>query len=630
MGVRGFIILGLMAAFFSGCGGCDDSPLSKICPNPVPCMVWQNDSSTRIVTGNVSTPGQCQAGITEYEPKTCAVSCVGYTGPSDEVCDGIDNDCDGTIDEGFDADRDGFTSCEGDCDDGSYGINPAAPETCNGIDDDCDGETDEDLVMTCWTGLPGANLGPNSRCREGYSECINGKWSACAEQVFKTKEICNGIDDDCDGVIDEPVFSSCGPRNTLGVCTHGDQVCSDDETYCVNATYSSPEVCDGLDNDCDGVADENLERLCQTACGVGEETCQMGEWVGCDAPQPAYELCDGIDNDCDGSVDEGCLCSLGEATVCRENVFDQATGDLINCGLGITLCSESGLWGPCYFFSIDAETCNDWDDDCDGVVDGMTEACGDPNLAGHGECRLGTRTCTAGMLGDCEGAVVPTDEVCDGLDNDCDDEVDEDLDPHARVDIVFAVDGSGSMCGVMNALLQGIGSYVADFQGTEHRFALVVFPGPGFQNPYELLTPGLVDITAFQSALSGLTCNYPGDEPSYDVAYDLASPSDPIGIGWRTGTSSAAYPYIILVADEQPQTWRALMQPGIANQMADCRVGECVPGDAYEIFVITPNIYWGGWDQITFNEPERLIELYPPDADRYTSILRDIFTNVCL
>lgn len=632
MRVRGFIFFSLVTAFLSGCGGCDDSLLSKICPNSIPCMVWQDGSSVRIETGKISLAGECRAGMTEYEPGTCAMSCTGFIGVTEEVCDGLDNDCDGSIDEDFDLDTDSVTTCAGDCDDGDSKIFPLAVETCNGIDDDCDGDIDEDLIMSCWTGGVGANLGPNSRCKEGYTECINGKWSVCAEQVFKTRESCNGIDDDCDGEVDEVVHGICGPRQTLGACAFGDQVCSDDEeTYCVNAIYPSLEVCDGVDNDCDGVIDEGLRQLCQTACGVGEETCQTGQWVNCDAPQPAFELCDGIDNDCDGSIDEDCLCSLGEATICRENVIDQATGDLINCGIGITLCNESGLWGPCYFFSIDEETCNAWDDDCDGTVDGMTTPCGDPSLAGHGECRLGARQCVDGNFGDCEGAVVPLDEVCDGLDNDCDDEVDEDLDPHSRVDIVFAVDGSGSMCSVMNALLQGIGNYVADFQGTEHRFALVVFPGPGFRNPWELLTPGLVDITTFQTALSNLACTYPGGEPSHDVAYDLSSPSDPIGIGWRTGSSTvAAYPYIILITDEEAQTWRGLTQPGIANQMSDCRVGECINGDKYEVFVITPNVYWLSWDQITFNEPERLIELYPPDADRYTEILRNIFTNVCL
>jgi len=75
--------------------------------------------------------------------------------PPVEICDGIDNDGNGLVDEGFDEDGDGVTSCDGDCDDGDDGIYPGATEVCNGIDDDCDGSTDEgfdgdgDGVTTC-------------------------------------------------------------------------------------------------------------------------------------------------------------------------------------------------------------------------------------------------------------------------------------------------------------------------------------------------------------------------------------------------------------------------------------------------------------------------------------------------
>ena len=68
-----------------------------------------------------------------------------------------------------------------------------------------------------------------------------------------------------------------------------------------------PEVCDGQDNDCDGLVDEDLVRTCSTACGSGTETCQSGRWVGCTAPEPQPEVCDGVDNDCDGLVDEGLM-----------------------------------------------------------------------------------------------------------------------------------------------------------------------------------------------------------------------------------------------------------------------------------------------------------------------------------
>jgi hypothetical protein len=58
-------------------------------------------------------------------------------------------------------------------------------------------------------------------------------------------------------------------------------------------------------------------------------------------------------------------------------------------------------------------------------------------------------------------------------------------------------------------------------------------------------------------------------------------------------------------------------------------VGTCQPGDRFEVFVVTPQQYWHQWDDVTFGEPERLIDLNPASEQRYVDVLRDIFTNVC-
>ncbi len=134
------------------------------------------------------------------------------------------------------------------------------------------------------------------------------------------------------------------------------------------ATNASTEICDGLDNDCDGEIDEDLTRSCGTACGTGTETCVAGAWAGCDAPEPEAEICDGLDNDCDGTADPGCECAAGE-----------------------------------------------------------TRDCGGTETAGA--CQPGTQTCAAdGTWGTCAGAVTPQNEMCDGVDNDCDGQVDETTD----------------------------------------------------------------------------------------------------------------------------------------------------------------------------------------------------------
>ncbi|MBC6941898.1 MAG: hypothetical protein DWB45_04135 [Xanthomonadales bacterium] len=126
----------------------------------------------------------------------------------------------------------------GDCDDLNPGINPSAAEQCNGIDEDCDAMVDENALgagTSCDTGLVGA-------CSSGTFQCQGAAGLVCISDTPASPEVCNGIDDDCDGHVDEGNPGGGQTCNTglPGACSTGTTVCQAGVLVCVPDNQPCP------------------------------------------------------------------------------------------------------------------------------------------------------------------------------------------------------------------------------------------------------------------------------------------------------------------------------------------------------------------------------------------------------
>jgi len=515
----------------------------------------------------------------------------------------------------------------------------------------------ETIECTTDEGYPGTQ---DKLCNKGRIQYTN-----CETEC--TEESCNYYDDDCDGLIDEEQLNICGDCGIV-----------------------PPEVCDNIDNNCNGDTDEDLIRTCATACGTGYELCDSGNWSICSAPQPSDEICDGLDNDCDGQIDEEleCICTVQDVGVlfpCRE--------EPLLCGEGFKTCeclddactdiAVTSCYALCHWFPpadpstcdplvgqiIEQEECNNFDENCNQLIDeDLLASCysGPPGTLMQGICIPGTMTCEAGEWGSyyneqftpsyCDGEITPQEEICNGLDDNCDGETDygEEM---KETDILFVIDWSGSMNDEITAVLTALNQFAQNYSD-EDVLKWGVVRGPlrytvGPPHEHLELTHNLSGFSDFLSTMSNLSVvagmNTTMEmliDAVYLAIYNITS-TLPVPIEdllWKGTLSSSGYGsgvkesvpplkdfkinwrpdvdrVIIVFSDERPQSY--LHPPISVNQLEAALVAT----PRLKLYTFSQYSFWS-WDELAIATGGKDFQLTNNPTEMYNSLM-EILDEIC-